>query len=257
MPFTPAALWVLACLVLAYVRIHMRRGETPPPPPRNPIALPPEIARMIFAHAAADRSAERDGLWRMLVLSHTHFRILAPIAYHTIHVRSSAALHVLRTTLVLRRPKLARYVRCLRLDDCDPSAVGMEQVFLCLSRLASLSLDARACVAVGKIRRIKTGARPTALRVRLGDAAPHLLVDLLTSPLLRDVQTLQISCMPHAVLALADCPLQCLRAVEMTLLAPVESEGALALQRALARLAERKVAVGMVARDTGCVGTIG
>lgn len=171
-------------------------------------AFPKEIQCEILAWLVApDAEAQaHDGLGS-LTLSRTHYRALAPAAYHTLYIRSLSALHRLRHTLVLRRPGLAGYVRCVHLVQLpETAALGVEHLLLALPNLEELALDAPSCAVVCRSTadRLQGGAKPRRVRIAVPstEAAMDVSGTLLTFAMLGRMHTLHVTAAPQAAVTL-------------------------------------------------------
>ncbi|WFD29601.1 hypothetical protein MSPP1_000610 [Malassezia sp. CBS 17886] len=163
-------------------------------PRRLPAEVQLQTLRELVRVCTNDPRSSHAGLWKVLALSRAHARVLLPVAYHTIILRSPSSAQRLRTALTRWRPDAGACIRALHVEACAGStAVAMEQLLLCAPSLEHLSVDAgSADLLASGADRLQKAPAPVAFTVDLGECLPCLFVRLVRLRLLGRVATLSL-----------------------------------------------------------------
>ncbi|WFD18280.1 Vacuolar protein sorting-associated protein 13 [Malassezia caprae] len=160
---------VLSVLLSALVRFWHARRAMPVMTPSLKVALhtlPMELQWRVLLHVAQPspaRLAPHDSLGRVLCLSRTTLHTLQAAAYCDVYIHGAETLHLFRRTLAVDAPHLGAHVRSLHLSSCGAaSALALEQVFLAVPHLETLSVDASTAwrLCESQVGRLERAPRP-------------------------------------------------------------------------------------------------
>lgn len=156
-------------------RVWYARCAIPATAPSWTVALhtlPLELQWRVLLQVARPspmRLAPHDSLGRVLCLSRATLHALQAAAYRDVYISNAGMLHLFRRTLVVDAPHLGTHIRSLHLSSCGAaSPLALEQVFLAVPHLETLSVDASTAwrLCESQVGRLEHAARPKDVRLQ-------------------------------------------------------------------------------------------